>query len=726
MKRKNGFTLIELLAVIVILAIIALIATPIILGIVEDAKRDAFLRSVEMVVSTTDLDIMNKLTGGSYTYELIEGKIIDSKEVYYTVSDNCETIISEMGAPAENVSAICNNEPYFDGLSLTEFVKQKPSDPLTLFLIDAGAVQENYNYNELDLAKNTEGMNGSISYDKEGNTAYAIYNEKYCVEKEYSGQAIIKDYDENCGYIAHPDDRCFTLQIYDDNETASITDYLCSYKKIIIPEKINGVKIVTIGQEAFVNNQLTSVEIPSSVTSIEGSAFANNQLTSVVIPDSVTSIGNGAFYHNQLTSVEIPNSVTSIGKSAFRYNQLTSVEIPNSVTSIGSYAFGDNQLTSVTIPSSVTLIQGYAFANNQLTNLVLPNSVIDMGFAVFSNNQLSEEQAFIYARKSDGSIDNTKIVSYGGAKRDNVIIPGTVTSIGDYAFADNQLTSITIPNSVTSIGSSAFSDNKLTIVEIPSSITRIKSYTFANNQLVSVELPSNVTSIEQDAFSGNQLTSVTIPSSVTNIDYYAFSNNQLTSVEIPNSVTKIGYAAFAHNQLTSVTIPNSVISIETYAFSNNQLTSVEIPSSVTSIGSKSFANNQLTSVIIPNSVTSIGNAAFNNNQLPDVQAFIYKRNSDGSIDNTKIVSYGGAKRDNVEIPSSVTSIETSAFRDNQLTSVTIPNSVISIGNYAFANNQLTSVTIKGKNSTSDFTEYGKNVFGWKEGYSDANITFVAE
>ena len=62
-KRRNyklGFTLIELLAVIVILAIIALIATPIILGIVEDARKDAFLRSVELLVSTTDIDIFSK------------------------------------------------------------------------------------------------------------------------------------------------------------------------------------------------------------------------------------------------------------------------------------------------------------------------------------------------------------------------------------------------------------------------------------------------------------------------------------------------------------------------------------------------------------------------------------------------------------------------------------------------------------------------------------------
>ena len=42
-KSKKGFTLIELLAVIVILAIIALIATPIILGIVEDARKEKVL-----------------------------------------------------------------------------------------------------------------------------------------------------------------------------------------------------------------------------------------------------------------------------------------------------------------------------------------------------------------------------------------------------------------------------------------------------------------------------------------------------------------------------------------------------------------------------------------------------------------------------------------------------------------------------------------------------------
>lgn len=48
---KKGFTLIELLAVIIILAIVALIATPIILNVVDDARRSAAVSEASMIVS---------------------------------------------------------------------------------------------------------------------------------------------------------------------------------------------------------------------------------------------------------------------------------------------------------------------------------------------------------------------------------------------------------------------------------------------------------------------------------------------------------------------------------------------------------------------------------------------------------------------------------------------------------------------------------------------------
>ena len=69
MMNSKGFTLIELLAVIVILAIIALIATPIVLGIIEDANRGASERSVEYIIKNVELAYstayMKSYPGGS-------------------------------------------------------------------------------------------------------------------------------------------------------------------------------------------------------------------------------------------------------------------------------------------------------------------------------------------------------------------------------------------------------------------------------------------------------------------------------------------------------------------------------------------------------------------------------------------------------------------------------------------------------------------------------------
>ena len=83
-----------------------------------------------------------------------------------------------------------------------------------------------------------------------------------------------------------------------------------------------------IGDYAFSGCfSLTSITIPNSVTSIEGSAFEDcSALTSITLPNSVTSIGNEAFYEcSSLTSITLPNSVISIGGNAFYRCSLTDI-----------------------------------------------------------------------------------------------------------------------------------------------------------------------------------------------------------------------------------------------------------------------------------------------------------------------------------------------------------------------------------------------------------------
>ena len=190
-----------------------------------------------------------------------------------------------------------------------------------------------------------------------------------------------------------------------------------------------------LGRGAFWGcSGLTSLTLPSGVTSIGNSAFSGcSGLTSLTIPSGVTSISSYAFYGcSGLTSLTIPSGVTSISDCAFSgCSGLTSLTIPSGVTSIGDWAFQDcSGLTSLTLPSSVTSIGRCTFYGcSGLTSLTIPSSVT--------------------------SIDNSAFSGCSGLT--SLTIPSSVTSIGESAFEGcSGLTSLTIPSSVTSIGRAAF------------------------------------------------------------------------------------------------------------------------------------------------------------------------------------------------------------------------------------------------------------------------------
>ena len=156
-----------------------------------------------------------------------------------------------------------------------------------------------------------------------------------------------------------------TNTFYFDETTGTITKYAESDTVVVIPSKINGVTVETIGHGAFERSAVTSVTIPDSVTAIHDGAFANcSQLTNISIPNSVTSIGLSAFEHcTSLKSITLPSSLRNISMFLFRNcSQLTTIQIPDSVLSIQDYAFGNCiSLETIHIPVSVTSIGVYAF-----------------------------------------------------------------------------------------------------------------------------------------------------------------------------------------------------------------------------------------------------------------------------------------------------------------------------------------------------------------------------
>ena len=102
-------------------------------------------------------------------------------------------------------------------------------------------------------------------------------------------------------------------------------------------------------------NNLTSLTLSTSMTTIASSSFAENALTSVSIPPSVETIGNGAFSDNLLSKLVIPGTVDAVDEYAFARNALTSVSFLGDAPTAGNNVFSDNAgLAAVSRVNSAT------------------------------------------------------------------------------------------------------------------------------------------------------------------------------------------------------------------------------------------------------------------------------------------------------------------------------------------------------------------------------------
>ena len=343
--------------------------------------------------------------------------------------------------------------------------------------------------------------------------------------------------------------------------------------------------VTKIGQMAFEDcSSLTSATISSSVTSIEAWAFYGcTSLASITIPNSVTSIGVRAFYNcTSLTSVTIPNSVTTIGTNAFEHcTSLTSVTISNSLTSIGESTFQNCfSLTSVTIPNSVTKIGGLAFRNcSNLASVTIPNRVTEICREAFCN---CTSLASISIPNSV-----TTIESYAFAACDaltSVTIGNGVKIIEGHAFYGcDAVTSVHISD-LESLCKISFGDSwsnplyfahhfllngvEVKDLVIPNSVTSIGDYTFYRcSDLASITIPNSVTNIERYAFAYcSGVTSITIGSKVESIGSYAFNECQMLSnlYCYAENVPKTQSSAFRNINIGEVTLHVPAASISAY------------------------------------------------------------------------------------------------------------------------------------------------------------------
>ena len=387
-----------------------------------------------------------------------------------------------------------------------------------------------------------------------------------------------------------------------DDENASITSYKGNATSLIIPSKLDGYTVVAIGDGAFEGNTL---------------------LTAVTIPDTVATIEEGAFSGcTGLTDIKLSRNLKTLGSDAF---------------------YGCNGLTSVSIPKTVENTHFYY------------NGVYSP-FRGCNSLQVVEFE--------DGMtrIPNS-ILCYCAAKL-NIVIPDSVTEIGESAFFNSGLLSVTIPDTVVTIEEGAFSGcTELTNVKVPDSVTSMGESIFQNCiGLTDVILPGAWGVIPASTFEGCiALEKLVLPESVKNIQSCAFKN------------------CTALKELVWSKAPEA---IESNAFYNcDAIAEIDIPATVTSVGSQAFYDcDGLTRVTIPDSVTSLGNSVFY-----DCDALTEVKLGTGITDIPASAFRHCDILEQVAVPRRVTVIKDSAFKDSvKFSAITIPRSVTSIATTAFS------------------------------------------
>lgn len=343
-----------------------------------------------------------------------------------------------------------------------------------------------------------------------------------------------------------------------------------------------------------------------------------------------------------------------------KYNDLTIVEIPYGTTKIEAVAFENCvNLLAVVLPPTVKVIEDRAFSHcYNLQSINFPDSLTHIGKEAFS---------FCHCLR-------------------HVTIPSGVKYVGDGAFNKMCIEEL-VWNSPVALSPNVFYADDVCFQTEEDEFN--ECYSHIKNLILSHKNDDII------AFRGEERRGFSPFTDQIEHIYWKDKDGGLHAPEymfrpflIPIGSKKYaidGKALFTKSMKTLIAIDPT---LENY----------EIPEGVTTIEEYAFYESSIKNIIIPESVTKIGTAAFRGCYTLRKVSFKGKK---GITKNSAYCFHGCTSLQTISLPSSIRTIEDSAFEKSGLKTLTLPSSVRLVNNEAFAYTHLEKITIK-----RQLTEFG--------------------
>lgn len=482
-------------------------------------------------------------------------------------------------------------------------------------------------------------------------------------------------------------------------------------------------------------SQLTTLNIPSSVIRIGTNAFTYcNALNQVHIAEGVQYIDSHAFsYCGTIVDLYLPASLQQIATFAFYYTSCTNLHISDVVswceTIVGdnNYAHAiniyvaDDLLEHLEIPDGTSLIHREAFSNcKSLLSASIGAETVEVG--AFMGSSIETLAC------TDSVLHIANRAFYSCTDLTTAQLSNELQTLGDEAFNGcSNLTTISTLGKISEIARYTFYNcSSLQAIHIPDSVTTIREYAFrATSGLQTVTGGANVCAIEPYAFYGCaslQEFPFSESTSLESVGQFAFYGcSSLTQLSLPSTLSEITQSMFnSCTALTAVHIPSGIKKIERGAFYQcTSLSTIDVSDDVEYIGQEAFYNtawlNSQPAVFV-----ILGRVAYYNKYRK--YSGTYTINWIGS--NLVSVSPYACQNDDylsaISFPSTMKFIGENSFYDcSNLTNVSIPEGVEEIGDTAFGYTKIIDV-----NLPSTITSVGSSAFCQNSNMYRATISSV--